>query len=135
MAQPLPAGQSLRFIILSSRKPFLRSRIHQSLMPQIKISQAHDRHILCRGAKESVSTRGPTWDTMKSSISMRGRNCLGCSKMYFTIFGRVNSPYQETDKSTYVSVNMPGTKSLGSNVVKHDFNFDCVAIEAFIDVG
>jgi hypothetical protein len=73
--------------MFASRRPFFRSRIHQSFSPYRSTSAAHILQIRWRGASRPGSGPGGTLCTSTNrSSSMSGANPRGCERMCSTIY-------------------------------------------------
>lgn len=85
--QVVPSGQSGLSAMFASRRPFFRSRIHQSFRPYRSTSAAHILQIRWRGASRPGSGPGGTlWTSTNRSSSMSGANPRGCERMCSTIY-------------------------------------------------
>jgi hypothetical protein len=81
-----PSGHSGLSATLGSRRPFFRSRIHQSLSPYRSTSAAHILQIRWRGASRPGSGPGGTlWTSTNRSSSISGANLRGCDRICCTV--------------------------------------------------
>jgi hypothetical protein len=81
-----PSRQSGLSATVASRRPFFRSRIHQSLSPNRSTSAAHTLQIRWRGASRPGSGPGGTlWTSTNRSSSISGANLRGCDRIYCMI--------------------------------------------------
>jgi len=138
--QVVPSGQSGLSAMVASRRPFFRSRIHQSFRPYKSTSAAHILQIRWRGTSRPGSGPGGTlWTSTNRSSSIRGANPRGCERMCCTIYKNARSNkrhiFRVQKRQINLVVYMPWRNVLGAKIVKHDLYLDGVSVEALVHLG
>lgn len=137
--QVVPSGQSGLSAMFASRRPFFRSRIHQSFRPYRSTSAAHILQIRWRGTSRPGSGPGCTlWTSTNRSSSISGANPRGCDNMCSTIYKclvRQTTYFRAQKRQINLAIYVPRRNVLGTEIVEHDLYLKGVSVEALVHLG